>query len=457
VPRDSFTSTQYGHCAAPSSNSQFLEPMSKDSNGGVGSRAAGHRLPNSSTSSLAPTTRRTRSPAVSGQAGLDQSGSYGTFQGLVNTLTSPPLHHPPSTLPDRHCAASSHTSGPAGFDLSSYHSPAAVNQFSPNLTNVAFDPPPLNYSSVRDCNSSAQSKKSDKDAKHSSGQTTTLQHKPPAHPPPAKATSRSSSSNKASKKSSSKAALPSSVSAPMYDIDTTGMFDSRCMTPYFGLTGGVSPNRGALQAAGASASDSLSYFPSNFFGNPGRPLTNPAKTLQHRHDSNPFNPFSPAGRAAANGLGGLNFQSGAAGFGMDTAHMANPMMSHTPSAHGFGAFGSLFDVGGVSMPDQREALTGLSPIKFGHHGTNSASGLSQDSLHHQQSTGSLAYGGRAAAAQHMLHDFNALLGGHHQHHAGFDARTAAAAISGAMGPPFTGHHAAASFGMGALNFPMHNL
>ena len=428
--------------------------MSKDSNGGVGSRSTGHRLPNSSASTLSSATRRTRSPAVSGQAGMDQSGSYG-FQGLVNTLTSPPLHHPPPALPDRHCAANSHTSGSAGFDLTSYHSPAAVNQFSPNLTNVGFDPPPLNYSSVRDCASVAQSKKSDKDAKHTSGQATTLQHKTPSQPPPPKAASRSSSSNKASKKSTSKPAPASSMPASVYDLDAAGMFDSRCMTPYFGLTGGVSPNRGALQAAGASASDSLSYFPSNFFGNAGRPLTNAAKTLQHRHDSNPFNPFSPAGRAAANGLSGLNFQSGPAGFGMDAAHMANPMMSHTPSAHGFSPFGSLFDVSGVSMPDQREALTGLSPIKFGHHGTNSATGISQDSLHHQQSAGSFAYGGRAA--QHMLHDFNALLGGHHQHHAGFDARTAAAAISGAMGPPFTGHHAAASFGMGALNFPMHNL
>jgi len=52
--------------------------------------------------------------------------------------------------------------------------------------------------------------------------------------------------------------------------------------------------------------------------------------------------------------------------------------------------------------------------------------------------------------------FNALLGSHHQHHGGaFDAR--AAAIGSAMGSPFAGHHAAASFGMGPLNFPMHNL
>jgi len=294
------------------------------------------------------------------------------------------------------------------------------------------------------------SKKSDKDSKQQQG---ALQHKSPAPVAPTpqqppKSSSNRSSSSKSQKKSSTKSALQAAPGLSVYDLDPS-MFDSRCMTPYFGLGGGVSPNRGSLQGVQPSAADSLSYFSTNIFGGAGRPLSNAAaKTLQHHRDAaNPFSPFSPAGRATANGLGGLNFQPGTHGFGME-AHMAAaaaaPMMPHTPSAPGFG-FSSLFaDVGGVAnMTDQHSTI---SPIKFPHH-TVSA----QDPLHHQPA----AYGSRA---QHMLHDmgFNALLGGHHQHHSGaFDAR--AAAISSAMGPPFAGHPAAASFGMGALNFPMHNL
>jgi hypothetical protein len=215
----------------------------------------------------------------------------------------------------------------------------------------------------------------------------------------------------------------------------------------------MSPNRSVLQGS-SSAADSLSYFPTNFFGNTGRPLSNTAKSLQHHRDSNPFNMFSPASRSTTNGLSGLNFQHGTAGFGMDAAHMAAaaaaPMMSHASSTHGFGAFGGLFDVGGMPIADQRDTLAGISPLKFPHHGANSTSTMGQDPLHHQQTASGFGCGSRTAA-QHMLHDFNAILGGHHQHHAGFDARTAAAAaFSGAMG-----HHA--SFGMGPLNFPMHNL
>jgi len=414
------------------------------------SRSGGHRLSSGSTSGgqNMSTARRSRSPATADR-------SYVGFGGLANSLTSPPLHHPPSTMPDRQCSARASSSS---FELTpSYHSPAAGTQFSPNLTSVGFDPPPLNYSSVRDCASvgmvqghggGGTSKKSDKDSKQ---QQAALQHKSPAsiapapqHPPKSSSNRSSSSSSKSQKKSSGKSSTQTAPGLSMYDLDPT-MFDSRCMTPYFGLGGGVSPNRGVQP----SAADSLSYFSSNIFGGAGRPLSNAtAKTLQHHRDAaNPFNPFSPAGRATANGLGGLNFQPGTPGFGME-AHMAAaaaaPMMPHTPSAAGFG-FGSLFaDVSGVAnMADQHNSI---SPIKFAHH-----SASAQDALHHQPA----AYGSRA---QHMLHDmgFNALLGSHHQHHGGaFDPR--AAAISNAMGPPFAGHHAAASFGMGALNFPMHNL
>jgi len=451
MSRDGYSSG-FGQCSG-SGAGQFLEPMPKD---GIGStRSSGHRLSSGSSSGAQnmSTSRRSRSPAVA-----DRSNYVG-FGGLANSLTSPPLHHPPSTMPDRQCSARASSTG---FELTpSYHSPAAGTQFSPNLTSVGFDPPPLNYSSVRDCasvgmaqghGSVGTSKKSDKDGKQQQG---ALQHKSPAavapapQPPPKSSSNRSSSSSsKSQKKSSGKSVTQTAPGLPMYDLDPS-MFDSRCMTPYFGLGGGVSPNRGSLQGVQPSAADSLSYFSTNIFGGAGRPLSNAAaKTLQHHRDTaNPFSPFSPAGRATANGLGGLNFQPGTHGFGME-AHMAAaaaaPMMPHTPSAPGFG-FGSLFaDVGGVAnMTDQHSTI---SPIKFPHHGASA-----QDPLHHQPA----AYGGRA---QHMLHDmgFNALLGGHHQHHSGaFDAR--AAAISSAMGPPFAGHHSAASFGMGALNFPMHNL
>jgi len=450
MSRDGYSSG-FGQCSV-SSAGQFLEPMPKDGMGTT--RSGGHRLSSGSSSSAQnmSTARRSRSPAVA-----DRSGYVG-FGGLANSLTSPPLHHPPSTMPDRQCSARASSTG---FELTpSYHSPAAGTQFSPNLVSVGFDPPPLNYSSVRDCASvgmaqgghggGGASKKTDKDSKHQQG---ALQHKSPAavatatHQPP-KSSSNRSSSSKSQKKSSGKSATQTAPGLPMYDLDPS-MFDSRCMTPYFGLGGGVSPNRSSLQGVQPSAADSLSYFSTNIFGGAGRPLSNAAaKTLQHHRDAaNPFSPFSPAGRATANGLGGLTFQPGTHGFGME-AHMAAaaaaPMMPHTPSAPGFG-FGSLFaDVGGVpNMTDQHSTI---SPIKFPHHGASA-----QDPLHHQPAT----YGGRA---QHMLHDmgFNALLGGHHQHHSGtFDAR--AAAISSAMGPPFAGHHAAASFGMGALNFPMHNL
>jgi len=458
--RDGYSSG-FGHCGG-SGAGQFLEPMPKD---GLGtSRSGGHRLSSGSATSgqSMSAARRSRSPAVA-----DRSSSYVAFGGLANSLTSPPLHHPPSTMPDRQCSARASSTS---FELApaAYHSPAAGGtQFSPNLTTVGFDPPPLNYSSVRDCASvgmvhghsgggGGTSKKTDKDS--SKQHHGALQHKSPAavapaHQQPPKSSSNRSSSSKSQKKSSSSGKSTTQTAAPgipMYDLDPA-MFDSRCMTPYFGLGGGVSPNRGSLQGVQPSAADSLSYFSANIFGGAGRPLSNAAaKTLQHHRDAaNPFNPFSPAGRATANGLGGLNFQPGTPGFGME-AHMAaaaaTPMMPpHAPSAPGFG-FGSLFaDVGGVAanMADQHSTI---SPIKFAHH-----SASAQDPLHHQPS----AYGGRT---QHMLHDmgFNALLGGHHQHHGGaFDAR--AAAISSAMGPPFAGHHAAASFGMGALNFPMHNL
>ena len=451
MSRDGYSSS-FGQCSG-SGAGQFLEPMPKDGMGS--SRSSGHRLSSGSTSGAQnmSAARRSRSPAAA-----DRSGSYVGFGGLANSLTSPPLHHPPSTMPDRQCSARASSTG---FELTpSYHSPAAGTQFSPNLTSVGFDPPPLNYSSARDCasvggmtqghGSGGTSKKSDKDSKQQL--QTALQHKSPAavapapqHPPKSSSNRSSSSSSKSQKKSSGKSAAQTAPGLSMYDLDPA-MFDSRCMTPYFGLGGGMSPNRGGVQP---SAADSLGYFSTNIFGGAGRPLSNAAaKTLQHhREAANPFNPFSPAGRATANSLGGLNFQPGAAGFGME-AHMAAaaaaPMMPHTPSAPGFG-FGSLFaDVGGVAnMADQHSSI---SPIKFPHH-----SASAQDPLHHQPA----AYGSRA---QHMLHDmgFNALLGSHHQHHGGaFDAR--AAAISNAMGPPFAGHHAAASFGMGALNFPMHNL
>ena len=452
MPRDGYSSG-FGQCNG-SGAGQFLEPMPKDGMGS--SRSSGHRLSSGSTSSgqNMSTARRSRSPTIA-----DRPSSYVGFGGLANSLTSPPLHHPPSTMPDRQCSARASSTG---FELTpSYHSPAAGTRFSPNLTSVGFDPPPLNYSSVRDCasvgmvhghGSTGASKKSDKDSKQ---QQAALQHKSPAaiapapqHPPKSSSNRSSSSSSKSQKKSSGKSTTQVAPGLSMYDLDPT-MFDSRCMTPYFGLGGGVSPNRGGLQGVQPSAADSLSYFSTSIFGSASRPLSNAAaKTLQHHRDAaNPFNPFSPAGRATANGLGGLNFQPGAHSFGME-AHMAAaaaaPMMPHTPSAPGFG-FGSLFaDVGGVAnMADQHSSI---SPIKFPHHGASA-----QDPLHHQPA----AYGTRA---QHMLHDmgFNALLGSHHQHHGGaFDAR--AAAISNAMGPPFTGHHAAASFGMSALNFPMHNL
>ena len=451
ISRDGYSSG-FGQCGGTGTG-QFLEPMPKD---GMGStRSGGHRLSCGSSSSTQnmSTARRSRSPAVA-----DRSSSYVGFGGLGNSLTSPPLHHPPSTMPDRQCSAHAPSTG---FELTpSYHSPAAGTQFSPNLTSVGFDPPPLNYSTVRDCASvgmaqghstGGMSKKNDKDSKQQQG---ALQHKSPAavapapQPPTKSSSNRSSSSSKSQKKSSGKSATQTAHGLPMYDLDPS-VFDSRCMTPYFGLGGGVSPNRGCLQGVQPSAADSLSYFSTNIFGGAGRPLSNAAaKTLQHHRDAaNPFSPFSPAGRATVNGLGSLNFQPGTHGFGME-AHMAAaaaaPMMPHTASAPGFG-FGSLFaDVGGVAnMTDQHSTI---SPIKFPHHGASA-----QDPLHHQPA----AYGGRA---QHMLHDmgFNALLGGHHQHPGGaFDAR--AAAISSAMGPPFAGHHAAASFGMGALNFPMHNL
>jgi len=454
MSRDGYSSG-FGQCSG-SGAGQFLEPMPKD--GMSSTRSSGHRLSSGSSSSTQNmnAARRSRSPAVA-----DRSSSYVGFGGLGNSLTSPPLHHPPSTMPDRQCSARAPS---AGFELTSaYHSPAAGTQFSPNLTNVGFDPPPLNYSMGRDCasvgmvqahSSTGMSKKTDKDSKQQHG---ALQHKspaavaPPPQPPPKSSSTRSSSSSsKSQKKSSAKSASQAAPGLAVYDLDP-GVFDSRCMTPYFGLGGSMSPNRGSLQGVQPSAGDSLSYFHSNIFGGAGRPLSNAAaKTLQHHRDAaNPFSPFSPAGRATANSLGSLNFQPAAHGFGVEAAHMAAaaaaPMMPHTASAPGFG-FGSLFaDVGGVANMTADQHST-ISPIKFPHHGASA-----QDALHHQPT----AYGGRA---QHMLHDmgFNALLGGHHQHHGGaFDAR--AAAISSAMGPPFAGHHAAASFGMSALNFPMHNL
>lgn len=212
------------------------------------------------------------------------------------------------------------------------------------------------------------------------------------------------------------------------------------MTPYFGLPGGVSPgSRSGLQP-GSVAPDSLSnYFPANLFGGPaGRQLSNAAKTLQHHRDTNPFNPFGSS-RA---------FQGGPPAFNMDAHMAATPMMPHAASAHGFG-FGSLFgDVSG--MPSLSDQHSSISPIKFGHHS-------SQDSLQQQQqaaaaAAAAAAYNGRA---QHMFHDMSLMLGSHHQHAgaaAAFDPRT----IGSAMGPPFHGHPAA-SFGMGTLNFPMHNI
>ena len=275
MSRDSYTSN-FGHCSG-SGTGQFLEPMPKD---GMGStRSSGHRLSSGSSSSAQnmSTARRSRSPAVA-----DRSNYVG-FGGLANSLTSPPLHHPPSTMPDRQCSARASSTG---FELTpSYHSPAAGTQFSPNLTSVGFDPPPLNYSSVRDCasvgmapghNSGGMSKKTDKDSKQQQGQGA-LQHKSPAavapaaqQPPKSSSNRSSSSSSKSQKKSSGKSASQTAPGLPVYDLDPS-MFDSRCMTPYFGLGGGVSPNRGSLQGVQPSAADSLSYFSANIFGGPGRP------------------------------------------------------------------------------------------------------------------------------------------------------------------------------------------
>lgn len=437
-------------------NSQFIEPRvanahglhahNRDS-GGVAARGSQRLSGGMQNVSVSRSRSVTRSPAAANERptsfGLHSGGYTGT--SVVSSLASPPLHHH-SAATDRHCL-SQHLS----YDLS-FHAPA-IQTFSPNLNGVGFDPPPLNFS--RDCGGSTSSpqahhtkktgKKADEHAantgskmvlSHSKQQQSSAQQSHQSQP--VKSSSGSSRSSRSSKKT---------VKPSAYDVDSN-MFENRSVTPYFGL-GNISPNMNLPP-------DGLAYV--NFFSNTGRPLSSAAKTLHHRDPpapmTHPFNSslFSPS--RTQNGLG-LNFQTG---FGMDhmsSTHITSSQMiiphSGPISAHMHG-FGFFPDISGSMV--QRDALNNMPSMKFGPGAILPSQGTVEPSpLHHPQTAGSAMYNNRGQLPSHMLHDmgFNALLG--HQH-AAFDARS----ISGGMvHPPFGSHSHAASFGMGPLNFPVHNL
>lgn len=443
-----FPRSSHMHDIAQCGNSQFLEPQ-----GGVSHGLVAH---NHDSNSLSRSNQR-----LTGNSGIQNncsrshtsmtspandrliafplhSGYSGT--SVASSLASPPLHHHSMTS-DRHCLSQQ-----LGYDLM-FHNPT-IQTFSPNLTGVGFDPPPLNFS--RDCvnNTSphAQSKKVGKkidDHTSSAGSKMILSHSKQSQSSTIQSeqSSKSASSSGRSTRSSKKSGKSSS-----YDMDS-GLYEGRSVTPYVGL-GNMSPN---------FPPDSLAYM--NFFGNASRPLSNAVKTLQHRDPpapiSHPFNSSLFSSSRAQNGLG-INFQTG---FGMDhvnSSHITSSQMiiphSSAISAHmhGFGFFPDI-----SSSMVQRDALNNMPSMKFGRGPILSSQETAEPGpLQHPQTVSNAMYTIRGQLPpSHMLHDmsFNTLLG--HQH-AAFDARSIG---SGMVHPPFGSHNHGPSFGMGHLNFPVHNL
>jgi len=487
--------------------SSSLESAASRLEGSVSSRTSGTASSfgrQTSDVPLSTSGHRTRSPTP---LASDRSSSFG-YSG-----STPALHHPPQTAAASSRRCPSQHASTAGFEISNFPPPLGGSQFSPNLSALTFDPPPLNFS--RDCsgltgshpgaggtNSSKKSSNAISQdgskathggggggggiGSHSTGgskQTSASHH---ASSAPASSSMHSSSSCKTSVNRSSSSSLKSSkrtsssktgnnqsstasTSALVpYELDPV-MFDARCMTPYFSMTAqSTSP-----PTSRNIASDSLAYFPSNLFGGSvsGRvpSSSSAAKTLQHRDTPNPFNTslFSPSSRAAAQSA--ALFQPAPPGFTLDHhGHMTPSAAHHSSGAGSMHGFGYIFppDIGGSSS--QR-----MSPIKFGsgsdatsalHHHANTAA-VQHAAHQHQNAAASMYHNNRAAAGQlplgahlshgshlppgaHMLHDmgFNSALMLGHQH-PGFDAYN-----------PFTGTHGhPASFGMGTLNFPMHNI
>ena len=248
-----------------------------------------------------------------------------------------------------------------------------------------------------------------------------------------------------------------------YDLEA---FDARCMTPYFGMGPPPPPRTAGVStpppsARGVPSSADLSYFTPNLFGGGGSSGgggggrsggSTSSKTLQHRDTPYPFNAalFSPSQASAL-------FQ--ASSFGLEPHH-------HGGGGSGVGgAHGGAHHAAGFSWFPPEMGVSSASPLKFGSASVESSAAVAhhqhQSSMmgyhHHNGARGGAPGGGSGGGSMApMLHDmgFNgALMFG------AAAAHNAAAAGFDAYYPFAAGGHgsAAASFGMGSLGFPMHNI